>query len=231
MQIAWSGIGIVEGIGLIGGTQFSRNRSGNTASSKTVPRVPGTISQQAVMTNYRTVLQAWRSLDDTDRREWDNTAGDPFVTRKNRVGVDYQPTGQSLFVECNLNAYNFSYPISTPAAFPTWTAIYATSLEVLVSGKVELTMSAAGIGTTEAIVVFATAPVSAGQMSQKQPNYLKLVTLPQGEVSDPIQLYDQYILLLGEPVVGQKIFIKCQLLDTVGGYKTEIGTVSAIATS
>lgn len=228
MQIAWSGIGIVEGIGLIGGTQFSRNRTGNTASMKTIPRIPKTVSQQTAMTNYRTVLQHWRELTNAQRIAWDAAATDPFVTRKNRVGVAYQPTGQSLFVECNLNAYDTNFPIVTPEAFPTWTAITATALTIEGSTAIALTMSTATIAANEGVTVFATAPLSPGQMSLLQPNLVKLKTFFQGDMSDPLSLYDSYEPIWGDAIQGQKIFVQTWLLDKVGGYKTDIGAVAGI---
>lgn len=227
-QIRWSGIGITDGRGIIGGTQFSKGPTGNIASVQTVPKRQHTRKQQTGNTNYRTVTQHWKTLTEEQREAWDEAGADVYYKRTNSVGVDYQPSGQSLFIELNLNVFDYSWPIETPGAKPVWTEIGIENFSIATTPTMTVEFSTGTIEENEIVLVEGTGYLSQGQMSIKQPNYRVIERYDSGDFSSSLDIVTPFELVWGGLKGPSKVFLRCSLMDKTSGEKTLIGYISAL---
>lgn len=86
--------------GKIGGTIFSRSRSGATARAFTSPVQPVSSKRAARNAAMSLYASAWqRTLSTAERALWNERAA---VTQlSNRLGESYKPTGMNLYVRAN----------------------------------------------------------------------------------------------------------------------------------
>ena len=100
MRIQFGAI-VVAGAGKAGGTIIQRGRTGQVLRNLTKPvtrRNPSAVAPR----NFLSVLSAqWRIINAADRSAW-ASFGDT-LTRYNKFGVGYTPTGYQTFIEFNYN--------------------------------------------------------------------------------------------------------------------------------
>jgi len=91
----------MQASGNVGAINFTRWRGINVARTTFVysdPNTPAQMSQRALLTS---LAQAWGGLLSAANREtWADRAADQVF--KNRLGVEYQPSGYQLFMKWNL---------------------------------------------------------------------------------------------------------------------------------
>lgn len=82
--------------GSVGGTVFSRNRSGAYTRNRTMPVDPGTNSQNLQRGRFSCAVLAWRALTEAQRQAFNAKA---LVTDfTNRIGESIHPSGMNLFM-------------------------------------------------------------------------------------------------------------------------------------
>ena len=130
MAVIQYGAIITQGAGAIGGQVIQRGRSSQVLKQKGRPTIRRGLVNQPPRTKLGAVASTWRDLSINDRATWESTA--LSVTRYNRFGVAYVPTGYQLFMELNSNLQNFgSQAIIEPApAAPNYPAVGTWSLAV-----------------------------------------------------------------------------------------------------
>lgn len=229
-QFLYSEIGITDIRGKIGGTQFTRVRSGGQGILPTTPRQAGTPDQQASQNKFQKVLGYWRELEEYQRVLWNEAAGSPDWTRTNRTGEEYQPTGQSLFIQLNLSAFKQSFPIEEPPSYPSFTEMEFDFLEADTTPKVTLYFTASSIAVGESILMYSTAQLSRGRTSVNQRQYFFTDNADAESFSDPWDMGAQYALKWGNPIPGLKIFVQCWLLNEASGARKYLGWKSCIIT-
>ncbi len=102
--------------GSIGGTTFSRNRSGLTAKAKLTGKRSTTARQQIQLQNNNELRQQWAVLTVTEKQVWNEYA--LVNTKVNRYGRTKTLTGFNWFLSVN-NAYYYVHGIyiTVPPAF------------------------------------------------------------------------------------------------------------------
>jgi len=89
-----------EARGSIGGTVFSRNRTGAIARQRVKPVNPGSARQTSVRTQMATLQGHWRdTLTAAQRSDWENYANS--VSLPNRVGGENRLTGPNVYIRSN----------------------------------------------------------------------------------------------------------------------------------
>ncbi len=102
--------------GSIGGTTFSRNRSGLTAKAKLTGKRSTTAKQQIQLQNNNALRQQWTALTLTEKQVWNEYAA--VNTKTNRYGRTKSLTGFNWFLSVN-NAYYYVHGtyVTVPPTF------------------------------------------------------------------------------------------------------------------
>lgn len=99
--------------GTIGGTTYARNRAGAYARAWAKPVNPNTTAQSIVRANFQYGSGMWATLTLVQKQAWNDYAA--TVTRQNRFGASYTPSGRQLFMELATNAMTLgATPLSVP---------------------------------------------------------------------------------------------------------------------
>ena len=230
-QLQFSEIGITNLRGRIAGTQFQGVRSGPQGTRPTIPRQPFSAPQEFSQNQFQQVLAQWSQLTEGQRTDWDEAAELPDWERTNKVGETYQPTGQSLFVQLNLSAFKQSFPIEDPPTYPTFTTAAINGLVAVAGAEIEVSNTASSITEDEIALFFTTNKLSAGRMSVNQREYFFTDNFDSETFSDLVNISAQYVARWGEGAVGQKIFVRGELLHYPSGARLDMGWAKAIFTA
>lgn len=95
------------------GVVFSRNRSGAYIRNWAKPINPPSPAQSAQRAMLGMSSHEYSMISQIDRDGWDSLA--LTVTRLNRLGEAYTPTGRQIFVEANNNCLAADFPMITTA--------------------------------------------------------------------------------------------------------------------
>lgn len=101
MGIVKFGGGVSAISGKVGGNVYARNRTGAYMRNWAKPTNPGTILQSVSRANLATAVSAWASLNNAQVTAWNAYAS--TMTRLNRLGDSYVPTGRQIYIECTIN--------------------------------------------------------------------------------------------------------------------------------
>lgn len=211
----FSGVGIVDIRNKINGTVFSKNRYGAYARTKVTPVNPQTDAQQAARNNLSTWSQAWRGLTESERQSWiDGAANFPFT---DIFGNSKILSGQALYVKLNVNLQNVGGTALTacpaPVAIPAITGLSLVADDS--ANTVIVTFAPTPVAADFEMVIYATPNVTAGKTFVK--NLFRLVTSVAAAGTSPADISTAYIARFGDPVEGNKIFIKAVMVSTTTG--------------
>lgn len=197
------------------GTTYSRGTYGAYIRTRVSPVNPSTPAQAGVRSNFGATAQAWRSLTDAQRFAWVQAAAN-FATT-NIFGNSFVYTGFNLYVKVNRWLFTIGQAaVSTP---PVPTAVTNSQLSALVSdisdATVETTFSPT-VAAAHSVIVYATAPMSAGKSFVKS-EYRKIQVLAAAATS-PQNHFSSYTTLFGAITgkAGMKIFVKYLSVTNTG---------------
>ena len=198
----------------LNGTVFSKNRYGGYARTKVTPVNPQTTSQQNARNRLSTASQAWRGLSEADRQSWIDAAPNfPFTDIFGNTKI---LSGQALYVKFNANlALVGEAPISTapsPVAIPELTLTSVTADD---SANTVIIAGTTPVPADFAMVVLATPNVTPGISFVK--NKFRFVDALAAAATSPFDVSAAYVALFGDPVVDQKIFVRCFYVSTITG--------------
>ena len=220
------GAWIVDVRGKIGGTVFTKGRSGAVARNKVTPVNPRTSRQSAVRAALGALSQAWRTLTQAQRDAW-NAAVSSF-SKTNIFGDTVNPTGKNLYVGLNTNLEKVSASaIAVPPTPAEMTAPIINSLNVATTVAImnfDVTNTSAG----QKLFIQASPSVSAGitNISSK----IALIAV-EPQTSGLVDIWASYIAVFGTPIVGQKIFLRVSGVNETTGQMTVPEILSYIVTA
>lgn len=226
MLINWSGVAITEGSGKLQGTVMLKGRSGPSARVNIKGVNPRTNSQIARRAALATRSQAWRGLSAANQAAWNAAAASGQFPQKSRLGRTYNPTGSQLYAKLNLNILLAGgSAISAPPTKPSLTQILLTTLTAA-DATPALSLAFSGtLGANEALLVYATGNLSPGIFRPGDSKYRFLTAYSS---TTPADLLSAFQALYGDPVEGQKIFVKALVVDDQSGVTAQAGSVNAI---
>lgn len=212
--------GGVAGIsGKIGGTVYARNRAGAYARNWAKPTNAPSPLQTANRTRFGTQAKGWQDLGQSDKDRWNNLA--LTVTRLNRLGDAYTPTGRQLYLESSNNlavigvAPLASAPLNldAPSIVSDLTPILTITTGAITAAR--LTDGAATGGWT--MVIETTRPFT----SQKT-NYSKDYRVTRTQATDAIQDFmDYYIAQFGDgDYTDMTTAIRASVIDESNGMRS-----------
>lgn len=229
MLINWSGIGITEGRGKLQGTVMLKGRSGPSARVNVKGVNPRTNSQITRRSLLAAFAQAWRGLTATQQATWNASAASGQFAQKSVLGRSYNPTGAQLYSKLNLNiALMGGSAITEPPTKPTLPQILVTDWAIADGlATADLTFSGT-LGANDRLLVYTTPNLSPGVF--RPSNSLYRFIISSAAVS-PIEIYPEIEVITGQPVIGQKIFVKCLVGNILSGTVAQAGSASAVVTA
>lgn len=166
--------------GNIGSINFTRWRGINVARTTYVPSYTPSgkqITQRGLVT---TVSAAWgQSLTPADRQAWTNRAADQVF--KNRLGIEYQPSGYQLFMKWNLQAQFFNYPVQNqPPVGPDPVYVWRVQAEpkpFFDANEVKMEKALAQPVDADGFQIFRAGPYDSGGRRPIRPEYRHLTSV------------------------------------------------------
>lgn len=230
MRIKWSGFGITEGRGKIGGNVAGRNANGAYLRKFTMPVNPLTDPQAAVRAAFAAFQQQWRLLSLAEQNAWSAAAPDfPYT---NSMGETQLYTGQQLFNKLNQSrqTYDPALPILTaPPAPPagdgaTLAAFTATQISNAIA-TMTVTLSIAPT-TDYAMIIFATPPMSSGISRPEKSRFRKVFwTIGAGTALQDIAAGYEAVYGTSLPA-DSRVFVRAEWLHIASGKRWFAGQLS-----
>lgn len=158
--------------GSIGGSVYSRNRSGSYIRNRTKPINVNSTNQTAVRDRFGSIASDFQTLDRAGALAWTQYAA--LLPRFNALGEEYIPSGKQIFIETNLNLQVVGQGIKLAPAFGNTTVPALNLNAVVITAELSLgvinALSFASLANqTEAthMVIQATPPMQAVRSSYR----------------------------------------------------------------
>ena len=223
------GGGVVDARGSIAGNTFSRNANGAYQRARVAPTNPGTIDQSEVRNAFSEVTQHWRDLTEAQRQAWIDAAETQQGAYTDRVGQQQQYSGQQLYMAVNqriqawLRGGGSSAGSDTgdepPPLAPAPSAIDFGVMVATTGVGGDLDALGVAINSADAtneLLVYASAPVSAGVMRPASVNFKLIGAYEDLTAAGDLDVLSDYTAVFGAAVNdGDKIFLKLVRISDV----------------
>jgi len=207
MKIQWSGLGLTEGRGRIGGNIASRNGSGAYLKKFTNPINPQSTAQQAVRAIFAAISSLWRALTQAQRDDWNTTA--PLRPQEDSLGNVFFLSGFGLFSKYNNALQQLGIAgIDNPVALGSVTELDDLTLTIAQAAMTMTLDWTTPQPVEQSFGIFATAPLSAGNESTKQ-DY-KLIQVVAGDgITVTEEFSAGYNAVFGaQPSLGERVTVR-----------------------
>lgn len=226
MLTTWSGVGMIEGSGKLGGTVMFKGRSGSQARVKTKGVNPRTNLQLARRSKLSQYSQAWLGLTAAQRSAWNEAAASGEWPQVNRLGKTYNPSGSQLFTKLSLNAKLVGGgPFTDP---PLKLVLGDTFIDSFsgAAGTPALSLGYDGsIATDQPLCLYVTPQLSAG-ISRPGNSQYRFLNYQEG--TSPINLLSAYTAVFGTLIAAKKIFVRAEIVTRDSGQRKLAGSLSAV---
>jgi len=231
MKIKWSGIGITDGRGAVGGNIASRNASGAYVRKNTMPVSTTSDRQALVRATFATFSQLWRGLTFEQQKSFKD--GSPSFPYVNRMGESQTYTGQQLFNKLNLNARKANAAAPLIENCPVAVEVPGAEISVLVATRVGgiltvLDFQVNFVGTPPAglnLVVYATPPLGNGITSPSKSDFRQIVSTPM--LAGTFDLSADYADTFGDiAFANSRIFVRAEVVLISTGQTSYAGQSS-----
>lgn len=208
---------VAEARGSIAGTVFSRNAYGAYLRQKVTPVNKQSVSQQVVRQYIAQLASGWRALTAAQRAGWNQGAVN--FTRTNIFGDSVQLTGFNLYMRLNKNLLDVGQTVIAAAPVPGAVDGF-TSFSIVPdesTGDFEITFAPA-IQAGSSVLIFATAPLSAGKDFAK--SELRQIEVIVSTDMSPYDITTSYVAKFGAlPPAGTKVFVQIVTVNDTTGQK------------
>ena len=201
--------------GSIGGTTYSKNRYGLYIRNRSIPTNPGTQYQFIQRGIIASISQAWRNIEEQERIAWKTWAQNNPVM--DALGNSQVLTGHAAFVKINarLSASGDTLLDKPPVATQLTQVLTLSMTADIGAGAFALTFTPTPVGANYRAVFYGALVSSIGV------NYIgnqwKKLEISAKNVATGVDLQSKFEERFGTLQVGQKVFVKMVLLDTVSG--------------
>lgn len=217
---------MVDMRGKVNGTVFAKNKGGAYARTKVTPNNPQTAAQNLVRSRLTGRSQAWRALGALVIAAW-NAAVSNFP-RTNVFGNQQILSGHQLYVGLNnqLQAAGAS-TISSPPTPVGAAAISALSLDAAVGAdSFSVTYGPTPVPANTAMIIEASPQVSPGKTNVN--SLYRQIGVEAAADTSPGDLFAAYTKKFGTLIAGQKVSVRCRMVNTLTGEVSGAVTSSAI---
>jgi hypothetical protein len=232
MRIVWSGIGVTDGRGHVGGTVASRNKNGAYLKKRTKPANPNTTAQQVVRAGFGYNSRQWKTLNDDERASFTTQA--PNYPYKNKVGIVSNYTGFQLFSKVSNQLRSIGVPFITTMVAPVQvngiqTIAFTTLDPANVKVSVKAIENVTSVPADCSLIIQGTRQLTAGVMDPKKSLFRNIGVLDAGTTMTNIDLTGAYTATFGAPIAGSKIYIQAFLVSKLTGQIGKALYVGSIA--
>lgn len=210
----------------LNGSVFARNRGGAYLRTKVTPTNPQSIAQVQARSLLTQFSQGWRSLTQAERDAW-NSVVDQWATT-DVFGDIVNPTGSTLYTRLNINISNAGGTAITSPPTPTGADALAnlTLTADSAAPEVVITTLPGTVPAGHALYVEATAQLSPG-ISNAKSKFRTIASINPATVG-PFDVISEYTAKFGALVAGQKMFVRCKLINRATGEVSQSLVASAI---
>lgn len=212
--------------GKLNGSVMSKNHYGSYMRNKVTPSNPQTIEQVKQRGRLAQFSSEWRGLSETERQAWRGAVGS--WERTNIFGDVIKPTGNILYNRVNLNIATVGgTKLTTPNA-PVG-IVTPADLEIsqdTATSKFDVNYDDNGAGSDDVLIIEATENVSPGVYNVS--NKYRILATEDTVDGSTIDLSTIYSDSFGDPVVGQKIYVRLSLGNKKTGERSQFVAGSVI---
>lgn len=215
--------------GSVGADVFSHNRFGPYIRRRSIPTNPQTDAQTQIRSLTATNSSAWASLTDAQKESWRVYAANNPVT--NTLGLKQVLDGHQAYVQLNNVLLRTGYaaialpPVGmAPDGFATFSL--ACSLG---APDFQITFTATPLGANDIMVVDAAVVNSAGIRNVN--SQFKRIQQSAAAQASPLGIHTALVTYFGTMQIGQKVFVRCAVVDSTTGQMSTPRTASALVTA
>jgi hypothetical protein len=231
MAVTEFGGGVAQLRGSIGGTTFTRTKTGAITRNRVKPTNPQTVYQTDQRSIITELSQAWgQTLTEAQREGW-STFGVNFPST-NKIGQAMNLSGVQAFqrIGARLMAAGEDYLAAAPANQDVVELQTITLTADIGAGAFEVAFTETGTLTTAKLVVEMTPGISPGISAYQ--NRLRQILVTAADPTSPIDLETAFAARFGAlPLVGQKVAVRCHFIETTTGAVSSPLSATAIVVS
>lgn len=220
------GIAVTDIRGAVGSVVYSKNKAGAYSRERNLtvqPSTPSQIAQQGLLT---TISQAWQSLTEDQRFEWNNAVS--AWQRTDVFGNVRYPSGFNLYMALNCNLVQVGLTVVSTPPLPSMTpSIFPSNLvmtSLIPSMVFDFTPEPIPMGYVA--VLMATTPLSPGTNFLK--NQYRQIDLLDVATTSPYNATAAYLLKFTTVPANKRVGIALVLVNTATGQKSPPVSVSCI---
>lgn len=214
--IQFSGIGVTNARGKLGGTVFSANRGGSYLRNKGIPLNPQTGDQTTARNRLTNYSQNWRALTAAQRDDWNAMTAN--YTYTNSLGQPYTLSGQELYIALNAGLTASGASAITTPLLPAGVEPMETGSGAAAAGAqtFTLTFTPTPVPANTKWMVYATPGLSPGKTFVK--NRLRLITSLAAATATGASIAAAYIAKYGSvPAAGSLVSLLIIPINTNTG--------------
>lgn len=213
-SIKFSGFGVTEMAGKVGGSTVQRNGSGSFLKRSSNPGRARSISQTRQKAGFGNISNNWRFLTDEQRTAWNRAAASGEWVGYNRLGDARNITGFMLYMELGGNLQTIGQsPLLLPPLKTQFPAVRVT--DVVISERDQL-FSVTFEGSFDGYAIIISGSYSIGSGTSR---YENLTLFVRGWTDDASATYSAYVDVFGAPIVGGFVFLEFEMISTVSGLR------------
>ena len=221
MSLIKTGGGVAAISGKTGGTVFARNKSGAYARNWAKPVNPGTSRQTDVRSSFAAGSAVFSMIPGSAVASWNAYAAG--LTRVNRQGDSYTPTGRQIFIEQYNNMLAVAAaPLFVPSSTSNVPAVESIGTIIAESDAGEvgtMTLNSVGAaipsGATGRVIVEA-APSHKASVTNVNTQFRQIFTAALDD--GPFDLSPGFIAVFGNTLIsGQTLSLRIRVIDETSG--------------
>lgn len=219
MSLVKYGGGVAAISGKTGGTVYARNKAGAYSRNWAKPINPGRSRQTDVRSSFAAASAAYAQLTLTNVKAWASYAA--LVTRLNRQGDSYTPSGRQMFMECYNNAISIgASPLSTPSSITNVPAIISLGVMVLTvtTGHINLMSLASSVVSVpsggDGVTLIEAAPFHKVSVTNVNTAFRQIFSAPS--IDGPFNIKAGYVAVFGDVLqVNQIGDLRVRVVDEI----------------
>jgi hypothetical protein len=188
-----------------GSTTAAHNKFGAYLRNRVIPTNPQTSFQTNVRTDMSDLSTSWRTLTPAQREAW-ISLGDQ-MERTDSLGEVYSLTGAQAFISVNRNLLTIGEPTVDDAPALQLPAAPVSISPTMTAGLGAITVGFAPSPSVDAMLLFASAPISAGRNFVSS-SEMKLIAVVAAAATTPFNAASAYTARFGSITgkEGAKVF-------------------------
>lgn len=194
--------------GSLAGQTASRNRFGQYCRTRAIPVNPNSTEQGIVRARLAAYSAGWRDLTDAQRAGWRDLG--LIMTRTDSLGQTYNLTGQEAYISVNTTRVAAGDAAVADAPALTTPNALLTLTPTLTAAAFSLAYTVTPLAAGNRLFTFCSPQRSAGRAYESD---FRLIAVSAAAAASPANIFAAYQAKFGTPVVGNRVFIKCQVYE------------------